>query len=308
MARLPKTLHLDGTAEFKSKALRRGCGQYGIKLVYRERTHHGGHIERLIGTKMSKPKSLLGSTGGSPKARRSYDPDKHAALTLGELEAWFAQQIVGRCHQDPHRVLNGGTPAGAWALHSAPGLPPGPLKRFRIAFLPAISRTLRRDGIVFEQLRYWYPIFSQWLARRERLTLHFDPRNLSRLYVPHEEDYLEVPFSDLRMPAVSLWEVQAATRHLRLAGQKSINPSLLIEDLGGSSCPHMHTHIQPPKLVSSLTWTTLGGLPTWQKITGSTTREHGRPCKSWNVCWLARNEPACRVFCSTASPTSASPW
>ena len=107
----------------------------------------GGHIERLIGTAMSKLKSLPGATGGSPKARRSYDPDKHAALTLGELEAWFAQQIVGRYHQDPHRGLKGGTPAGAWALHPAPGLPPGPLKRFRIAFLPAINRTLRRDGM-----------------------------------------------------------------------------------------------------------------------------------------------------------------
>ena len=229
MAGLPKTLHLDGAAEFKSKALRRGCGQYGIELVYRERPHHGGHIERLIGTKMNKLKSLPGATGGSPKARRAYDPDKSAALTLGELEAWFAQQIVGRYHQDPHRGLKGGTPSGAWALHPAPALPPGPLKRFRIAFLPAISRTLRRNGIVFEHLRYWHPIFSQWLARRERLSLHFDPRNLARLYVPHEGDYLEVPFSDLRMPAVSLWEVQAATRHLREAGQKSINPALLIE-------------------------------------------------------------------------------
>ena len=112
---------------------------------------------------------------GSPKARRSYDPDRHAALTLGELEAWFAQQVVGRYHQDPHRGLKGGTPAGAWALHPAPALPPAPLKRFPITFLPAISRTLRRDGIVFEHLRHWHPIFSQWLARRERLTLHFDP-------------------------------------------------------------------------------------------------------------------------------------
>ena len=146
MAGLPKTLHLDGAAEFKSKALRRGCGQYGIELVYRERPHHGGHIERLIGTKMSKLKALPGATGGSPKAGRSDDPDQHAALTLGELEAWFAQQIVGRYHQDPHRGLKGGTPVGAWALHPAPALPPGPLKRFRIAFLPAISRTVRRDG------------------------------------------------------------------------------------------------------------------------------------------------------------------
>jgi putative transposase len=82
---------------------------------------------------------------------------------------------------------------------------------------------------LFEHLRYWHPIFSQWLARRQPLTLHFDPRNLSKLYVPYEGDYLGVPFANVRMPAVSLWEVQAATRHLRLAGQKSINPALLIE-------------------------------------------------------------------------------
>ena len=94
----------------------------------------------------------------SPSTRRSYDPDKHAALTLGELEAWFAQQIVGRYHQEPHRGLKGGTPAGAWALHPAPALAPGPLKRFRIAFLPAISRTLRRDGIVRDHAGTTVPI------------------------------------------------------------------------------------------------------------------------------------------------------
>ena len=75
------------------------CLPLAVELVYRERTHHGVHIERLIGTRMSKLKSLPGATGGLPKARRSHDPDKQAALTLGELEAWFAQQIVGcaRC-------------------------------------------------------------------------------------------------------------------------------------------------------------------------------------------------------------------
>ena len=76
---------------------------------------------------------------------------------------------------------------------------------------------------------YWHPIFSQWISRRERLMRRFDPRNLSKLYVPHEGDYLEVPFSDLRTPEVSLWEAQAVTRQLRLAGQNSINPALLIE-------------------------------------------------------------------------------
>ena len=229
MSGLPKSLHLDGAAEFKSKALKRGCAQYGIELVYRERPHHGGHIERLIGTKMQKLKALPGATGGSPKVRRSYDPDKHAAMTLGELESWFAQQIVGRYHQEPHRGLKGTTPGGAWALHPSSVLPPSALKRFRIDFLPAVVRTLRRDGVVFENIRYWHPIFTQWLGRQEPLTLHFDPRNLAKLYLAHDGDYLEVAFADVRLPPVSLWEVQAAARHLHQVGQKSVNSKLLIE-------------------------------------------------------------------------------
>lgn len=228
MSGLPKSLHLDGAAEFKSKALQRGCAQYGIELVYRERPHHGGHIERLIGTKMSKLKALPGATGGSPKARRSYDPDKHAAMTLAELEAWFAQQVV-RYHMESHRGLKGGNPSGAWALRPGPSIAPNAIKRFRIDFLPAISRTLRRDGITFVNLRYWHPIFAHWLGNQDTLTLHFDPRNLARLYLPHESGYLEVPFADLRLPPVSLWEAQAAARCLHRAGQKAINPALLIE-------------------------------------------------------------------------------
>ena len=46
---LPRTLHLDNAAEFKSRALRDGCAEYGIGLTYRPvgRPHFGGHIERL---------------------------------------------------------------------------------------------------------------------------------------------------------------------------------------------------------------------------------------------------------------------
>jgi putative transposase len=149
-------------------------------------------------------------------------------LTLTELEAWFAQQIV-RYHQEPHRGLKGDTPAAAWAQRASPALPPASLKRFRIDFLPAVARTLRREGITFETLRYWHPIFSAWLGVVERLTLHFDPRNVSKLYMRHEGDYLEVPFADVRLPPVSLWEVQAAARHLRRQGQQSINTAQLFE-------------------------------------------------------------------------------
>ena len=38
-----------------------------------------------------------------------------------------------------------------------------------------------------------------------------------------------MPFADVRRPPVSLWEVQAANRALRQAGQKTIQMALLFE-------------------------------------------------------------------------------
>lgn len=71
-----------GLPETRSRVQEQGAqsGQYGAELVYRERTHHGGHIERLIGTKMSKLNSLPGATGGSPMLKRGSE-----AMTFSRL-------------------------------------------------------------------------------------------------------------------------------------------------------------------------------------------------------------------------------
>ena len=46
---IPKVLHLDNAAEFKSRALKLGCAEYGMELMYRPvgRPKFGGHIERI---------------------------------------------------------------------------------------------------------------------------------------------------------------------------------------------------------------------------------------------------------------------
>ena len=53
---LPRALHADNGPDFTSAALRRGCDEYGIKLILRPvaTPHYGGHIERLIGTIMGR--------------------------------------------------------------------------------------------------------------------------------------------------------------------------------------------------------------------------------------------------------------
>ena len=60
MEGLPRSLHLDNGAEFHSKALERGCAEFGVELIYRPRgrPHFGGHIERFLGTLMNRMRSL----------------------------------------------------------------------------------------------------------------------------------------------------------------------------------------------------------------------------------------------------------
>jgi transposase InsO family protein len=64
---LPHTLHLDNGAEFHSRALKRGCQQHGVRINYRPPAtpRFGGHIERLMGTLMTRVHALPGTTSSA---------------------------------------------------------------------------------------------------------------------------------------------------------------------------------------------------------------------------------------------------
>ena len=92
----PDCMHLDNAAEFHSEALRRGCDQHGIDIVYRpiERPHYGGTVERVLGTLMQLIHQLPGTTFANLTERGSYDAEGRAVLTLAELEKWFTIAIT----------------------------------------------------------------------------------------------------------------------------------------------------------------------------------------------------------------------
>lgn len=85
---LPKTLHLDNGADFRSVALSRGCERYGINLEYRPpgRPHFGGHIERFLGTLMRRIHGLPGTTSSSPAKKGRYRSEARATMTMTDLE------------------------------------------------------------------------------------------------------------------------------------------------------------------------------------------------------------------------------
>jgi putative transposase len=151
MSGKPVELYVDNAAEFKSEALRRGCGQHGIRLRYRPpgRPHFGGIVERLIGTMMQMVHELPGTTFSSTADRGGYDSGATAALTLRELQRWLALAVA--CyHGEVHETL-GRTPAAVWAEKvTESGRPVTVISEtsFLVDFLPVIRRTLSRSGFV----------------------------------------------------------------------------------------------------------------------------------------------------------------
>ncbi|MEX3817672.1 Mu transposase C-terminal domain-containing protein [Paraburkholderia sp. BR14263] len=236
MRGIPRVLHLDNAAEFKSRALRSGCREYGIDLMYRPvgRPHFGGHIERFNRTIMERVRGLPGATGSSTKGRKARQAEKGAALTLGEFERWLAIEIGRRYHQSPHRGLLGATPSDTWRAlsHSAdtqqlPAAGDAEL-RFLIWFLPFAQRTIQADGLTIFRIRYWHPLFAAWRETRRSVSVRYHPEDLSRIFVSGGgKEYFEVRYADLRRPSISLFEQRTALKSIRVQGQRSISESMI---------------------------------------------------------------------------------
>jgi putative transposase len=222
---LPHSIHVDNAREFHSDVLVRGCEEYGIQLEHRPvgRPHFGGHIERLIGTMMGAVHLLPGTTFSSADQKGAYESEKHALLTLPELERWLALQIAGVYHLSVHSAL-GKTPMAAWQARiskaKAPLRHPSDELEFFLNFLPAVPRQIRRDGIRLYNIRYWDNVLSPWAGRlKQPLLVKYDPRNLSRVYVRDLEGrHWPIPYADLRQPPVALWELEEARKQLRQQG------------------------------------------------------------------------------------------
>lgn len=234
---LPAAIHLDNAAEFHAGALVRGCEEHGIVVNYRPvaTPHYGGHIERLVGTMMGEVHLLPGTTFSNVAERGEYDSDRHAAMTVAELDLWLIRQIAVLYHGAPHKGLGGRTPLGVWAEAVAGGqglrTAPDPA-RVRLDFLPFELRQPRRDGIELFKFGYWHDALPALAARGEaKLPVRYDPRDMSRAWLrpAGEQDYLELRLKDLRRPAVTLWEWRAAGKRLRAQGRREIDEEAQFE-------------------------------------------------------------------------------
>ncbi|MEO8250645.1 MAG: Mu transposase C-terminal domain-containing protein [Burkholderiales bacterium] len=233
---LPKAVHADNGPDFTAAALRRGCDEHGIKLILRPiaTPHYGGHIERLIGTVMGRVHLLPGTTGSNPQDKGAYPAEAESVLTVAELERWLALEICEQYHRRVHRGLRR-SPLASWqeALRNAAGglgaLPDQP-EQFALSFLPFERRNLRRDGLHLFHIRYWDAVLPSIAALGEPMLVRYDPRNLSKVYVAGPDSrFHPIPYADLKLPPITLWEQRAAIAKLRKDGQDAPGQAKMFE-------------------------------------------------------------------------------
>ena len=228
----PTILHTDNGKDFVSKALKQGCLTHGIRLEQRPpgKPWFGGHIERVIGTFMSKlHDEVPGTTFSNIAERGEYDAEAEACLTLRELEHWLLSQIV-QYHNEVHKGI-GESPLQRLKQGLTDHTPPQikDLKSYLIDFLPIMRRRLRRDGFHLDHIAYYDLKLDFYIARRHQypdgFELRRDPRNLRFVWMrkPDGTGYMELPFRRLTNPDITLWEHQDALRLLRERNTRTID-------------------------------------------------------------------------------------
>jgi putative transposase len=77
-------------------------------------------------------------------------------------------------------------------------------------------------------LRYWSDALPTFVRHDEPLTIRYDPRDMSKIFVKApDQSYAEIPYADMRCPPISLWEIRAARRLLAKQGNTQVNQMAL---------------------------------------------------------------------------------
>jgi len=248
-----RTIHTDNAKEFKGTMLGRAAEDYGMIAELRPKgsPHYGGHVERAFRTYMKEVHNELpGTTFSNVQEKQDYDAEGSAVMTMDALEKWFTTYIVGVYHQKAHKGNDNLSPVAKWELGIfgdsnviGTGIPirvPDEDK-LRLDFMPYIERTIQEYGIRFEGIEYWCDALRHLIHSKEpgkanlkrKYICRYDPRDLSHIWLFDSDSgqYVDVPYRDISRPAISLWELTAAKKHLKSLSYASVNEELIFQSI-----------------------------------------------------------------------------
>lgn len=248
---VPKTIHVDNGSDFRSGTFRESCLAYGINLEFRpvKQPRYGGHIERVIGSVLTEIHTLPGTTFSSIKDKEGYDPEKNAALTKSEFEAWLVKLICKVYHERLHTGI-GMSPRKKWEIGifgsgdtQGVGLASRPSdgRSVLLDFLPSFRRTVQTFGVTIEGRTYYAEALRPWInaedpgdhTKKRTFIFRRDPRDISSVWFrdPTLNQYFQIPFADQSLPSMSVWEYDQVKARLRKEGADSVNDAQVLRTI-----------------------------------------------------------------------------
>ena len=215
---IPEMLYVDHGCDFTSKHVDQVAASLKFRIVYSAvaRPQGRGKIERLFGTLNSE---LLPELAGHlVKGKPTSSPN----LSLAELDRAITAYIASTYHVRVHSET-GQTPLDAWRGKGfLPRLPETLEELDLLLVMHAKPRTVRRDGIHFQGLRYQHPTMAGYVG--DAVTIRYDPRDLSEIRVFYRNNFICRAVSEEHAgEVVTLKDIQSARRMHRRSLRTTIN-------------------------------------------------------------------------------------
>ena len=247
---LMKMVHTDNGSDFKSETFSHACMMHGIEFHNRpiKGPQYGGHIERLIRTKMKEVHSLPGTTFSSIKDKDEYESEKLACMTFEEFEKWLVG-IICIYNKTIHSELLM-TPERKWEIgifgdgkNPGFGLPstPDDPESFLLDFMPMKKRTVQRTGVKIDGLCYYDDVLRDWIGAEDKenkgkarkFIFRRDPRDISEItfYDPELKQYFVIPLANPSFSGMSLWEYKEARAQLKADGLANFDEDKVLDKL-----------------------------------------------------------------------------
>ena len=213
---IPDVLYVDHGSDFTSKHLEQVAVDLHFELVYSTiaRPQGRGKIEHLFGTLNTELLPEL------PSYIEHGKPTIEPKLSLAEVDRAIGTFLVGTYNARVHREIRF-APQAAWSGNGWLPRMPNSLEDLDLLLISvAKARTVHRDGIHFQGIRYMDPTLAAYV--KEAVTIRYGPRDVAAIRVFHRNRFLCRAVSPERSgQVITLKDIQTArSAHRRaLRGQ-----------------------------------------------------------------------------------------
>lgn len=228
---IPLSVVTDNAKEFHSRPFAGACARHGIQRYDRKPgiPYVGGVVERVIGTFMEKLHRIPGTTFSNVVEKNKNKKFTCGKYTVRQLAHWMVRSI-NIYHNKIHSELNK-PPRAAWHEYFATHQRPVVLvdsNKFSIDFFPQTTRTVTTKGVEIFCSHYCNESLQGVVGRK--VTIKYNPLDLSKVWVRQGGEYLELACAD-DMSMEYSWHDRKLRRQLEKQGYRSFEIAAHLDGL-----------------------------------------------------------------------------